>query len=329
MNTRPTNNVTVFYTELLSAAKSFTWRSSTDDGIHHRNDYCNPNPEKDWSADSEETIRVESPSGTIFHLQIRLEHRGKSTQQHVLIFGRRLKTMDQKVPNTQRATFNSDHVNESGFWLRPTHKPAMVPALTQRLPGPTFPHWDAGRIHLGMASPYIIFRRFLIALSVIEDVKSGGEILPLPFEPDAVVAKNEFDAGDLDLLRLVQEGARLKVTTTIRRRCQRLLGEAQEFFRQGSADGRLHCQVCNWVVPVQTRAEIIQVHHLKQLRDYPSQGRQLTLQQALANLAPLCPNCHRLLESHPDGGNYSIPGLRKDLRNAGASVKSSLANRQS
>jgi hypothetical protein len=297
----------------LVAAKTLDWYPNSDARIHHSN-ARKVDWDRDWDAEREETVRIILSHDTILHLQIRLEHLGKENRRRVIIFGRRVKALDYATPNTQRATFNSDHADGSGFWLRPNLDTAEKTELSKHLPGPAFPRWDGKHIQLGSDVPYVTLRRFLIALAAIEQIKGAWPAGPLAFALELDGDSAEFVTRDLADLIEIEEGRLQRVRASRRSRCLRLLGEAREHFRSQSRDGRLHCHVCDWSPPVPTHTEIIQIHHLKPLRDYPRSGRRLTLTKALEDLAPLCPNCHRILESRPGGGCYSLGELTEHIR---------------
>lgn len=296
---------------LVAAARSLNWRPSRDAGIIHSN-AREVEWERDWDAEREETLRLVFPDDLVIHLQIRFERQGKEDRWRTIVFGRRVIGIDYTTPNTQRATFNSSNRDEAGFWLRPRLNSTQEMDLGKRLRRRGFPRWDGRHIQLGYDTPYITLRRFLIALTIIEQVKGDWPHTRLPFSAGTQPVDDRFDAGDLDELTLIQEGVTRRTAASRRSRCQRLLGEAREHFRS-QRDGRLHCALCNWRPPVPTRVEVVQIHHKKQLRDYPKSGRELTLAQALANLIPLCPNCHRVLESKPGGGCYSVEELSTRL----------------
>ena len=109
--------------------------------------------------------------------------------------------------------------------------------------------------------------------------------------------------------RTVLEGASTTKPATVRNRCDALLAIAREHYR--GADGILRCEVCQWARPFQLSADIVELHHRNPLAAAPQEGRQLTLDDAVASLSPLCPNCHRVAHAKPDGSIYSIDELRR------------------
>lgn len=305
---------------LVAAAKQHPWHSSGDARIHHgANDRGNPNPETQWYPHVEECIRIVPHADWILHLQLRLEA-NPAGRQRVILFGRRVKSLSHATPNTQRATFNSDKHEASGFYLSPLLNDEQAVSLARLFDGLSFPHLDNKRLVLGDGTPYTLFRRFLCALVALEaakDVESATGVASLLIslgEPEA-----EFEPEDLAATTFIIEGTLSKVSQARRARCQRLLAEAQAYFSRRSPDGRLRCEVCQWASPLPTRREIVQIHHhRRQLNAYPKKGLRLTLQEALANLVPLCPNCHNVHESKPDGGRYDLAELKSTVPSSGA-----------
>jgi hypothetical protein len=305
---------------LVAAAKQYPWHASGDARIHHgANDRGNPNPETQWYPHVEECIRIVPQPNWILHLQIRIEA-NPAGRQRLIIFGRRVKSLSHATPNTQRATFNSDERESSNFYLSPRLDDKQAEALARLLGSRIFPRMVGKRILLGDGSPHALFRRYLSALISLEAVKNfeaATVVAPLLKSLDEPEA--EFAPDDLAATTFIIEGQLSKVPQARRARCQRLLAEAQTYFRSCSPDGRLRCEVCQWASPLPTRREIVQIHHhRRQLSSYPRKGLCLTLQEALANLVPLCPNCHNIHESKPDGGRYDLVDLKSTIPSAGA-----------
>jgi hypothetical protein len=296
------------FQEWVAAAKTLDWHGSQDAGFFQR-ESREPGDEGYWDSELEEKLRIVFPHDQIFHLQIRLEKREMSEHRRFRVLGRRVNALNSSVSSTQRATFNGAHADECGFVLCPKLNPDKKMRLARRLPGPWFPRWNGRHIQLGSDQSYVCLRRFLIALAAIEEAKGKWDPSPLPFSSEAEKQEPEFEPADLDSLMTIEEGRQSTLSASRRLRCQRLLGEAREHFRRLDPDGRLICQVCGWHPSVPTRAEIVQIHHRLPLSSYPPKGLRLTLTEAIANLIPLCPNCHRMLESHPNGGCYGLDEL--------------------
>lgn len=121
------------------------------------------------------------------------------------------------------------------------------------------------------------------------------------FTPDEITAAGSF-----------AEGAKIGITAQIRERSARLRDLARAHFAAQSADGRLHCTVCNWAPPLalELSGPIVEIHHGIGIRSYPPDGKALTFEEAVKHLTPLCPNCHRILHSKPGGGAFTLEELR-------------------
>lgn len=66
-----------------------------------------------------------------------------------------------------------------------------------------------------------------------------------------------------------------------------------------SADGLLYCDCCHYEYThfhsEPFNQSCIEIHHIKPLYLYEDSDIEKTFQQALNNLMPVCPNCHRLI----------------------------------
>lgn len=122
-----------------------------------------------------------------------------------------------------------------------------------------------------------------------------------------------FTAEEISIAGSFAEGAKVEVTTNTRERSLRLRDLARAHFAALSADGRLHCIVCDWAPPIafELSGPIVEIHHNVGISEYPNEGRSVTFDEALKELAPLCPNCHRVLHAKPGGGTFTIAQLRQ------------------
>lgn len=126
---------------------------------------------------------------------------------------------------------------------------------------------------------------------------SRGEQLPSRRE----LAKSE---------RIYSEGKHGKISLQVRRRCEALRRRARQYYR--SPDGELRCASCGWVRPVAyLRSDIVEVHHIRPVSQLALKGVKWTVAEALKSLVPLCPNCHRVVHSRPNGHTYSLEELKK------------------
>ena len=110
---------------------------------------------------------------------------------------------------------------------------------------------------------------------------------------------------------LVEEGQVSNLSQRVYQRSRRLI----EFAKQRFADdnGRIVCRGCKFEGSIQygqAGLGLIEIHHLKPLylRDGRSEVAQLI--EAVAGVAPLCPNCHRLVHRDP-GQLMTVEELRQ------------------
>ena len=306
----------VLFRSFVSAARKAS-SATCNPTMHH----SNAKQENPWDALEEKCFEILRGDES-YRLQVRLEANETVGDHRVVIFGRRHTPKNGASDNTQRATFNSHNYDSAdGYWIRPhiLHKyAAQRHAFAALLPSGQLPAWNGQHFQLGAGSAAELLERFLLVLRVVEQVKSAAttELATRFPEPLAI------EAGDLENIRQFQEGAVKLLSVRQRQRCKLLLDAARGYHRQHSFDGQLHCTVCLWIPRVPVRSEIVQIHHVAPLKAYPKDGKTLSWSEAIANLQPLCPNCHRMLESHPDGGHYSLSALRIDLADAAVPAKS-------
>jgi predicted HNH restriction endonuclease len=114
----------------------------------------------------------------------------------------------------------------------------------------------------------------------------------------------------IEFTRAVVEGRVALLESTIRTRCEGLRCRARQYY--AGSDGRLKCEVCGWTKPDNRfSGHIVELHHIRPLADLPSDGSTLTLAEAIASLAPLCPNCHRCAHSRRgDRNTFTIEELK-------------------
>lgn len=274
--------------------------------VHHS--YANQNLQ--WDARQESSFAVPY-HGQIFQVQLCLERHEISGDQRVIMFGRRIKPRSSAGSvNTQRATFNSTNVGPHGFYVRPQllkRDLALPRALAAELPVGVLPFWHDRHIHIGDGSPRSILLNFLKVTAVMEEIK-GMEASDLDQRFPAGPA---FQVAEIQAVELIAEGKTLKVNRSVRERSAKLRELATDYFCKLSPDGRLHCAVDDWSPAIPVQGAIVEIHHDEALHEYPDDGRALTFEEALQFLAPLCPNCHRMLHSKPGGGRYTVAELKR------------------
>lgn len=105
----------------------------------------------------------------------------------------------------------------------------------------------------------------------------------------------------IPLTEFVIEGAKNKKEVIIRERSAKLREAAKEFYLN-KEDGLLYCNCCNFEFSHQYNPEIygscIEIHHLKPLYQYEDADIDKTIEDALQNMLPVCPNCHRVIHKH-------------------------------
>jgi hypothetical protein len=128
-------------------------------------------------------------------------------------------------------------------------------------------------------------------------------------KPEKLPTRKELQ----DFETLYSEGEKQKVGVHTRKRCEALISRAKSFFR--SPDGELRCAVCSWSRPRATlKGDIVEIHHVCPVSTLPTKGTEWTFTEALKELTPLCPNCHRVAHSKPGGGVYSIKELDEIIK---------------
>ena len=106
---------------------------------------------------------------------------------------------------------------------------------------------------------------------------------------------------------IVTEGSLVNVNTKMHIRSQKLREAAIDYFTK---DGIIKCDCCgfefsefygsNYGIPC------IEIHHLKPIFSYEGDDVSKTIDRALLNLLPVCPNCHRVIhKNHIDASQIS------------------------
>ena len=98
---------------------------------------------------------------------------------------------------------------------------------------------------------------------------------------------------------VINEGVLVTRTTQSRKRSAKLRAAAIEFF---SKDGPIKCRCCGFVFsdhyPSSYVSDCIEIHHLKPIFQYCDKDEETTIKEALKNLLPVCPNCHRVIHKN-------------------------------
>lgn len=114
----------------------------------------------------------------------------------------------------------------------------------------------------------------------------------------------------LEFTHAIVEGKLATVEVTARTRCELLRKRARQFYTR---DGRLCCEICGWSKPDNRfSGDIVELHHVRPLHELSADGVTMTLKDAIASLAPLCPNCHRCAHSRRgDRRTFTMNELKK------------------
>lgn len=98
---------------------------------------------------------------------------------------------------------------------------------------------------------------------------------------------------------VVSEGGSVIRMTQSRKRSSRLRDAAIEHFTN---NGVLACECCGFVFskhyPTSFRSDCIEIHHIRPIFQYQGISEQDTIDNALKNLMPVCPNCHRVIHKN-------------------------------
>lgn len=99
---------------------------------------------------------------------------------------------------------------------------------------------------------------------------------------------------------IIVEGSEKLMTTTVRTRSQRLRKAAIDYFTHG---GIIKCDCCGFEFrsfygPKYGEISCIEIHHIQPIFQYDGQSDEQTIQKAMMNLMPVCPNCHRVIHRY-------------------------------
>lgn len=113
---------------------------------------------------------------------------------------------------------------------------------------------------------------------------------------------------------IVTEGSRVSTSTKSYQRSKKLRDAAVEHF---SHNGIIECDCCgfefrNFYGDLYGQS-CIEIHHLKPIFQYSGMSVQQTVQDALENLIPVCPNCHRVIHKNNITAPL-IPSFKREIR---------------
>lgn len=112
---------------------------------------------------------------------------------------------------------------------------------------------------------------------------------------------------------LITEGEAVLSTSKTYKRSQKLRNAAIEHF---SHHGIIRCDCCNFEFQAfygeTFGTSCIEIHHLRPIFQYAGKGEQQTIDEALGNLLPVCPNCHRVIHKNKITAAM-LPNLRQEI----------------
>lgn len=98
---------------------------------------------------------------------------------------------------------------------------------------------------------------------------------------------------------IITEGSLINVSTKTHVRSQRLRDAAIEHFTN---NGIIKCECCGFEFSEfygrNYGLTCIEIHHLKPIFSYEDEDISKTIDKALLNLLPVCPNCHRVIHKN-------------------------------
>lgn len=118
----------------------------------------------------------------------------------------------------------------------------------------------------------------------------------------------------IPLAEVIMEGGLQLRSSYVRQRSKKLRDAAVEYFTR---DGVIKCDCCNFefgeYYGEKYGRTCIEIHHLKPIFSYEDSNLMTTIEDALKNLLPVCPNCHRVIHMNniqPE----AIPVFRQKMR---------------
>jgi hypothetical protein len=112
------------------------------------------------------------------------------------------------------------------------------------------------------------------------------------------VVETEISLHALDGDEYFFEGQFQEKSTNRRARDPKLREAARRHFK---AKFEWRCIVCSWVPLQELETDVLELHHKRAISNYDSQGEKIKIAQALDNLVPICPTCHRIVHSSKTG----------------------------
>lgn len=163
---------------------------------------------------------------------------------------------------------------------------------------------------------------FSITQTGYEYIRSHEEDLKYLFSSDFDYKDILNNLGRISKLRnpnvvlykeFISEGESALVTTKIAKRSQKLRNAALEHF---SHNGIIRCDCCGFEFSdfygEKYGKPCIEIHHMKPIFQYGGASINQTIDEALSNLLPVCPNCHRVIHRNHISASM-IPDFKQSI----------------
>lgn len=123
------------------------------------------------------------------------------------------------------------------------------------------------------------------------------------------------------LEEIISEGKILTINVKVRERSSRLRLKAIEYFTH---DNKISCDCCGFNFPL-FYGEIygkdcIEIHHIKPIFQYQDDTLDQSIERALQNLLPVCPNCHRIIHKNRIGSEQ-LDSFKTEITKWNSSIK--------
>jgi len=132
-----------------------------------------------------------------------------------------------------------------------------------------------------------------------DNIDAMNYLLNNSFDYDDVVNKIEKSIDTkkgIPLTEIIYEGGLTIRNQKIRERSERLRSAALEYYKGYQL---YHCNCCGFnfseFYHCDENDSSIEFHHIKPIFMYQDGNEKQTIEEALKNLLPVCPNCHRLI----------------------------------
>lgn len=122
----------------------------------------------------------------------------------------------------------------------------------------------------------------------------------------------------IHLVEFISEGVEQKTSILVYKRSSNLRNYAKDFYMR---DGKLFCDCCNFdfatIYANPYNKNCIEMHHIKPIFQYEDEDESKTIEEALKNILPVCPNCHRVIHKNKIYGLKGIQMFKTSFKNKG------------